>query len=86
MTFFFQWVSLDFVFRVDLKNWVLLKFDKKIMRSASIEQEMPAGEGNRSRFENLRGVQWRIDLGILPCPSSSSVDDLRRVTANSRRR
>ncbi|CAA3026971.1 Ypt Rab-specific GTPase-activating GYP6 [Olea europaea subsp. europaea] len=37
-----------------------------------------------SRFGDLRGVQWRIDLGILP--SSSSIDDLRRVTANSRRR
>ncbi|XP_027066910.1 uncharacterized protein [Coffea arabica] len=38
------------------------------------------------RFGNLRGVQWRIDLGILPSSPSSSVDDLRRVTANSRRR
>ncbi|KAJ6363139.1 hypothetical protein OIU78_003341 [Salix suchowensis] len=56
------------------------------MGSATNEQEMPAGEGTRRRFENLRGVQWRIDLGILPCHSSSSVDDLRRVTANSRRR
>ncbi|KAK2646402.1 hypothetical protein Ddye_021597 [Dipteronia dyeriana] len=35
------------------------------------------------RFDNLRSVQWRIDLGILP--SSSSIDDLRRVTADSRR-
>ena len=56
------------------------------MGLSSIEQEMPAGEGIQSRFENLRGVQWRIDLGILPSPSSSSVDDLRRVTAESRRR
>ncbi|KAK9269362.1 hypothetical protein L1049_001133 [Liquidambar formosana] len=39
-----------------------------------------------SRFVNLRGVQWRINLGILPSSSSSSVDDLRRVTADSRRR
>ncbi|CAI9099202.1 OLC1v1035990C4 [Oldenlandia corymbosa var. corymbosa] len=38
------------------------------------------------RFEDLRGVQWRIDLGILPSSPSSSIDDLRRVTANSRRR
>ncbi|KAA8535783.1 hypothetical protein F0562_030783 [Nyssa sinensis] len=44
--------------------------------------ERPVG-GNR-RFADLRGVQWRIDLGILP--SSSSIDDLRRVTADSRRR
>ncbi|KAK8475528.1 hypothetical protein V6N13_066440 [Hibiscus sabdariffa] len=34
-------------------------------------------------FASLRGVQWRINLGILP---SSSIDDLRRVTADSRRR
>ncbi|XP_050218023.1 uncharacterized protein LOC126668855 [Mercurialis annua] len=40
----------------------------------------------RRRFQNLRGVQWRIDLGILPSSSSSSVDDLRRLTADSRRR
>ncbi|GER41781.1 Ypt/Rab-GAP domain of gyp1p superfamily protein [Striga asiatica] len=38
------------------------------------------------RFEDLRGVQWRIDLGILPSCPSASIDDLRRVTANSRRR
>ncbi|KAI3701728.1 hypothetical protein L6452_27022 [Arctium lappa] len=38
---------------------------------------------NNRRFWDLRGVQWRTDLGVLP--SSSSVDDVRRVTANSRR-
>lgn len=38
------------------------------------------------RFTDLRGVQWRIDLGILPSSPSSTIDDLRRVTANSRRR
>ncbi|KAL2458210.1 Ypt/Rab-GAP domain of gyp1p superfamily protein [Forsythia ovata] len=43
-----------------------------------------SSEGSR-RFGDLRGVQWRIDLGILPS-SPSSIDDLRRVTANSRRR
>ncbi|CAN1355345.1 TBC1 domain family member 5 homolog A [Linum perenne] len=37
-----------------------------------------------SPYANLRGVQWRVDLGILP--SSSSIDVLRRVTADSRRR
>ncbi|CAL0304757.1 unnamed protein product [Lupinus luteus] len=36
------------------------------------------------RFSDLRGLQWRINLGILP--SSTSIDDLRRVTADSRRR
>ncbi|KAL2554130.1 Ypt/Rab-GAP domain of gyp1p superfamily protein [Forsythia ovata] len=39
-----------------------------------------------SRFGDLRGVQWRIDLGVLPSFPSSSIDDLRRVAANSRRR
>ncbi|KAI3447325.1 hypothetical protein Pfo_003990 [Paulownia fortunei] len=38
------------------------------------------------RFGDLRGVQWRVDLGILPSSPSASIDDLRRVTANSRRR
>ncbi|CAI9766442.1 unnamed protein product [Fraxinus pennsylvanica] len=38
-----------------------------------------------SRFGDLRGVQWRIDLGVLPS-SSSSIENLRRETANSRRR
>ncbi|KAL6519280.1 hypothetical protein OROGR_018600 [Orobanche gracilis] len=37
------------------------------------------------RFGDLRGVQWRVDLGILPSSPSASIDDLRRVTANSRR-
>ncbi|XVF47628.1 hypothetical protein PTKIN_Ptkin03bG0125000 [Pterospermum kingtungense] len=36
-------------------------------------------------FGSLRGVRWRINLGILSS-SSSSIDDLRRVTADSRRR
>ncbi|XP_047321234.1 uncharacterized protein LOC124925310 [Impatiens glandulifera] len=38
------------------------------------------------RFSNLRGVRWRIDLGILSCSLSASIDDLRRTTAESRRR
>ncbi|KAK6152201.1 hypothetical protein DH2020_014836 [Rehmannia glutinosa] len=37
-------------------------------------------------FGDLRGVQWRVDLGILPSSPSATIDDLRRVTANSRRR
>ncbi|CAN1355348.1 TBC1 domain family member 5 homolog A [Linum perenne] len=39
-----------------------------------------------SPYANLRGVQWRVDLGILPSHPSSSFDVLRRVTADSRRR
>lgn len=38
------------------------------------------------RFGDLRGVQWRIDLGILPSSPDPSIHDLRRVTADSRRR
>ncbi|KAI3977887.1 hypothetical protein MKX01_036727 [Papaver californicum] len=41
------------------------------------------GRGD-SRFFDLRGVQWRVNLGILP--SSTSIDVLRRVTADCRRR
>ncbi|KAL5974152.1 hypothetical protein ACLOJK_030815 [Asimina triloba] len=39
-----------------------------------------------SRFPQLRSVRWRINLGVLPSSPASSVDDLRRVTADSRRR
>nr|KYP62282.1 TBC1 domain family member 5 [Cajanus cajan] len=38
------------------------------------------------RFGDLRGLQWRINLGVLPSSTSTSIDDLRRVTANCRRR
>ncbi|RDX82011.1 TBC1 domain family member 5-like A [Mucuna pruriens] len=38
------------------------------------------------RFGYLRGLQWRMNLGVLPSSSSTSIDDLRRVTANCRRR
>ncbi|KAK7411987.1 hypothetical protein VNO78_03432 [Psophocarpus tetragonolobus] len=38
------------------------------------------------RFGGLRGLQWRINLGVLPSSTSASIDDLRRVTANCRRR
>ncbi|KAK2971637.1 hypothetical protein RJ640_003457 [Escallonia rubra] len=59
--------------------------------AAACSSSRPVQEGSgRRRFVDLRGVQWRIDLGILPADdgdaSTSSVDDLRRVTANSRRR
>ncbi|CAA2969147.1 Ypt Rab-specific GTPase-activating GYP6 [Olea europaea subsp. europaea] len=41
---------------------------------------------NSRRFGDLRGLQWRINLGILPSSPSASIDDLRCVTANFRRR
>lgn len=47
--------------------------------------ETVSGSGGSRRFGDLRGVQWRVDLGILPS-TPSSIDDLRRVTANTRRR
>ncbi|WJX96586.1 hypothetical protein P8452_77768 [Trifolium repens] len=52
--------------------------------SGTISQE-PVPESRL--FEDLRGLQWRINLGVLPpCSSLTSIDDLRRATANSRRR
>lgn len=46
--------------------------------------ESSPAAGSTHRFGDLRGMQWRIDLGVLP--SSASFDELRRVTADSRRR
>lgn len=40
----------------------------------------------RKRFSDLRSVRWRIDLGVLPSSLSASIEDLRRITADSRRR
>lgn len=47
-------------------------------------QRVDEGGENSRCFDDLRGVRWRIDLGILP--STSSVDEIRRVTADCRRR
>ncbi|KAG0479935.1 hypothetical protein HPP92_010553 [Vanilla planifolia] len=41
--------------------------------------------GGGLRFSNLRGVQWRIHLGTLPSSPSASIEDLRRIAADSRR-
>ncbi|TYK08892.1 TBC1 domain family member 5-like protein A [Cucumis melo var. makuwa] len=41
---------------------------------------------DKRQFVDLRGVRWRINLGVLPSSSLASIDDLRRVTADSRRR
>ncbi|KAF8653734.1 hypothetical protein HU200_061847 [Digitaria exilis] len=43
-------------------------------------------EEERRRFANLRSVRWRVDLGILPASPEASVDELRRASADSRRR
>ncbi|KAJ9538508.1 hypothetical protein OSB04_031241 [Centaurea solstitialis] len=57
---------------------------KKTLPESSLSGERAADLDKCGCFRDLRGVQWRIDLGILPS-SSSSVSDLRRVTANCRR-
>ncbi|URE31361.1 Homeobox domain [Musa troglodytarum] len=49
--------------------------------SASDASSMP-----QKRFSNLRSVRWRIDLGVLPSSPPASIDDIRRVTADTRRR
>ncbi|KAJ8444237.1 hypothetical protein Cgig2_028118 [Carnegiea gigantea] len=59
------------------------------MCPAAIVPELPGsvlGQSMASKFSHLRGVRWRIDLGVLPSSPSSTIDDLRRVTADSRRR
>ncbi|MFS7991709.1 hypothetical protein Hanom_Chr12g01073821 [Helianthus anomalus] len=58
---------------------------KTLPESSSSSWGELSPERSYRRFGDLRGVQWRIDLGILPS-SSSSIDDFRRVTANCRRR
>ncbi|GAB4853516.1 hypothetical protein Ancab_017707 [Ancistrocladus abbreviatus] len=60
------------------------------MSPAAVEP-MPPVEGSSgsafvSRFSDLRSVLWRINLGILPTSASSTIEDLRRVTADSRRK
>ncbi|GMJ15602.1 hypothetical protein like AT4G29950 [Hibiscus trionum] len=58
------------------------------MSKEILKEEAPSSSGvapaESRAFAGLRGVQWRINLGILPPPSS--IDHLRRVTADSRRR
>ncbi|ONK69518.1 uncharacterized protein A4U43_C05F23820 [Asparagus officinalis] len=43
-------------------------------------------ESDNLRFSNLRGVRWRVDLGILPSSPPASIEELRRVAADCRRR
>ncbi|XP_075502144.1 uncharacterized protein LOC142540112 [Primulina tabacum] len=59
------------------------------MSPVPIETTMPetaSCSGGLRRFGDFRGIRWRIDLGILPSSFSASIEDLRRDTANSRRR
>ncbi|KAL0726673.1 hypothetical protein Bca4012_022766 [Brassica carinata] len=52
------------------------------MFPSEIEPSMPESD---IHFANLRGVRWRVNLGVLPF-QASSIDDLRKATAESRRR
>lgn len=54
--------------------------------SSSSSSPPPTKVEESRRFGDLRGVQWRIDLGVLPFSSTSTIDDLRRLAADSRRR
>ncbi|KAG6468066.1 hypothetical protein ZIOFF_072632 [Zingiber officinale] len=56
--------------------------------SSALDRTPPSSHESsaEARFSDLRGVRWRIDLGVLPSSSSSSIVDLRRVAADSRRR
>ncbi|KAF8102607.1 hypothetical protein N665_0198s0303 [Sinapis alba] len=67
-----------------------MTISEEIQRARSQEED-PCASASASpsgdhRFEKLRGVRWRINLGILPSSPSSTIDELRRVTADSRRR
>ncbi|KFK40292.1 hypothetical protein AALP_AA3G356100 [Arabis alpina] len=53
------------------------------MSLSEIETAIP--ESSDCRFANLRGVRWRVNLGVLPS-WSSSIDEFRRATADCRRR
>ncbi|XP_031381465.1 uncharacterized protein LOC116196077 [Punica granatum] len=55
------------------------------LRPAELPESSPTVDGTH-RFGDLRSVQWRIGLGVLPSSPSASTDELRRVTADSRRR
>lgn len=52
----------------------------------TITPETASCSGGLHRFVDFRGIQWRVYLGILPSSLSASIDDLRRDTANYRRR
>ncbi|KAJ0266893.1 Ypt/Rab-GAP domain of gyp1p superfamily protein [Hirschfeldia incana] len=60
-----------------------MTISEEIQRATPCSSSSPSGD---HRFEKLRGVRWRINLGILPSSPSSTIDELRRVTADSRRR
>ncbi|KAK7291867.1 hypothetical protein RIF29_07363 [Crotalaria pallida] len=52
----------------------------------SVSSSDTVSERLSDQFEDLRGLQWRINLGFLPSSPSTSIEDLRRATADSRRR
>ncbi|XP_027354323.1 uncharacterized protein LOC113864594 isoform X2 [Abrus precatorius] len=60
--------------------------DPLLPSPASADDASRRSAPENRRFGDLRGFRWRVNLGVLPSSSSTSIDDLRRVTANSRRR
>lgn len=61
--------------------------DPLLSTNLSSDSVSRRSDPEKRRFGDLRGLQWRINLGVLPsCSSTASVDDLRRVTADCRRR
>ncbi|PKU63913.1 uncharacterized protein LOC110113334 [Dendrobium catenatum] len=61
----------------------MITASEELLPPASVSPDRSSGEGQR--FCNVRGVRWRINLGILPSSQSASIEDLRRVAADSRR-
>ncbi|RWW41090.1 hypothetical protein BHE74_00053454, partial [Ensete ventricosum] len=60
---------------------------RSTMSSAPVDASaFDAASMPQKRFSNLRSVRWRIDLGVLPSSPPASIDDIRRVTADTRRR
>lgn len=60
--------------------------DPLLSSASSSGSVSPRSAPENRRFSDLRGLQWRINLGVLPSSSTASIDDLRRVTADCRRR
>lgn len=60
--------------------------DPLLPSPSSSDSVPPRSAPENRRFGDLRGLQWRINLGVLPSASSASIDVLRRVTADCRRR
>ncbi|PPS13382.1 hypothetical protein GOBAR_AA07172 [Gossypium barbadense] len=80
-----QWLVIKQIISLPyFLNLLLLTQCKEIVKEEAPSSSSGVVPAESRPFGSLRGVQWRINLGILP--PSSSIDDLRRVTADFRRR